>query len=150
MRPLPAYSLSKNMNSITVYIDGASRGNPGHAGVGVAIYDESGNNIKNVKKYIGKTTNNVAEYSALIAALDEAEQLGVQNIKIFLDSELVYKQFTGEYKTKDENLKILLAAIRNKVKNFKTLEIMHIPREKNKEADKLANIAVNLGETGGG
>jgi len=138
------------MNSITAYIDGASRGNPGHSGIGVAIYDESGNSIKNIKKYIGKTTNNVSEYTAFIAALDEAEKLGVKNIKIFLDSELVYKQFTGEYKTKDENLKTLLAEIRNKAKYFRTLEVTHIPREKNKEADKLANIAVNLGETGGG
>ena len=138
------------MNMLTAYIDGASRGNPGHAGVGVAIYDESGNNVRNVNKYLGKTTNNVAEYSAFITALEEAEKLGVRKIKIFLDSELVYKQFTGEYKTRDENLKILLAEIRNRAKYFETLEICHIPREKNREADKLANIAVNIGETGGG
>ena len=137
------------MKCITAYIDGASRGNPGHAGVGVAIYDEEGNNICNVKKYIGKTTNNVAEYSAFIAALEEAEKLGVKQIKIFLDSELVCKQFTGEYKTKDETLKSLLAVIRDKAKNFERLEIENIPREKNKAADKLANIAVNIGESGG-
>ena len=138
------------MIELTVYIDGASRGNPGHAGVGVIFYDENNNVVKEVKKYIGKATNNVAEYTAFITALDEAEKMAVKRLKIFLDSELLCKQYLGEYKTRDENLKILLGKILERKKNFESIKVQHILREKNKEADRLANIAVNLGEIEGG
>ncbi|HAX61827.1 MAG TPA: ribonuclease H [Elusimicrobia bacterium] len=132
-----------------VYIDGGSRGNPGPSGIGVVIKDISGKVVGTVKKYIGITTNNVAEYSAYICALDEAKKLGADKIKIFLDSELVYKQYLGEYRTNDKNLKEYLKKIREKEKKFLSVEVIHIPRENNKEADKLANIAINIGETGG-
>ena len=133
---------------IIIYIDGASRGNPGPSGVGVVIKDASGKVIKNIKKYIGVATNNVAEYNAFLCAIDEAKKLGFTKIKIYLDSELLCKQYLGEYRTIDENLKTLLRKIKEKVKDFSDIEVVHIPREKNKEADKLANIAINLGEMG--
>ncbi|MBN1383271.1 MAG: ribonuclease HI family protein [Elusimicrobia bacterium] len=137
------------MEALTAYVDGASRGNPGHAGIGVVLYSISDppKKIKDIKKYIGKTTNNVAEYNAFLTALYEAEKLGAKKIKIFLDSELVFKQYLGEYKTKDDNLRELLKRVREQEKKFECIEVKHILRENNKEADKLANIAVNIGET---
>lgn len=137
------------MKQLIAYIDGASRGNPGHSGIGVVLYDDStpSRRVKNIKRYIGKATNNVAEYNAFLAALDEAEKLGAKKVKIFLDSELIFKQYLGEYKTKDDNLKELLRKIRKQAKKFESIEVRHILREENKEADKLANIAINLGET---
>jgi ribonuclease HI len=138
------------MKELIAYIDGASRGNPGSSGVGIVLYDDSNKVVKNIKKYIGKTTNNVAEYTAFLVALEEAEKLGAKRLKIYLDSELVFKQYLGEYKINNSNLKELLKKIREKEKKFESVEIQHIYREQNKEADKLANIAINIGETEGG
>ncbi|MFH0948705.1 MAG: ribonuclease HI family protein [Elusimicrobiota bacterium] len=138
------------MRELVIHIDGASRGNPGPSGIGIVVRDISGKIIKNVKKYIGIVTNNTAEYTAFLTAIDEAEKLGANKIKIFLDSELVHKQYLGEYRTNDKNLKELLKKIREKIRRGGlSVEVTHIPREKNKEADKLANIAINIGETGG-
>ena len=137
------------MKELVIHIDGASRGNPGPSGIGIVVKDISGKVVKNIKKYIGIVTNNTAEYSAFLTALGEAEKLGASKIKIFLDSELVYKQYLGEYRTNDKNLKEYLKKIREKEKKFLSVEVTHIPRENNKEADKLANIAINIGETGG-
>ncbi|MFH1541196.1 MAG: ribonuclease HI family protein [Elusimicrobiota bacterium] len=137
------------MKELTIYTDGASRGNPGPSGIGIVIKDVSGKIVKNVKKYIGIATNNIAEYNALLVAFEEAKKLEADKIKIFLDSELVCKQYLGEYKVKDKNLKEILEKIRERGKNFLSIEVTHIPRENNKEADKLANIAINIGETGG-
>jgi len=138
------------MKELVAYVDGASRGNPGQSGAGVVIKDSTGAVIKNINKYIGVGTNNTAEYNALLLALDELSKLGADKVRVFLDSELVYKQFLGEYRTKDENLKELLKKAREKQKIFQSFEIFHIPREENKEADRLANVAINIGETGGG
>lgn len=137
------------MKELVIHIDGASRGNPGPSGVGIVVKDISGKVVKNIKKYIGIVTNNTAEYSAFLTALGVAEKLGASKIKIFLDSELVYKQYLGEYRTNDKNLKEHLKKIREKEKKFLSVEVTHILRENNKEADKLANIAINIGETGG-
>ena len=137
------------MKELVIHIDGASRGNPGPSGIGIVVKDISGKVVKNIKKYIGIVTNNTAEYSAFLTALCEAEKFGANKIKIFLDSELVYKQYLGEYRTNDKNLKEYLKKIREKEKKFLSVEVTHIPRENNKEADKLANIAINIGETGG-
>jgi len=113
------------------------------------ICDTAGNVVKNIKKYIGLTTNNVAEYTALVTALEEACQLGAKRVFVYLDSELIYRQYTGQYRTKDEKMKAFLSRVREIEKKFTSLEIKHVPRENNKEADKLANIAINTGESGG-
>lgn len=149
---LPSRMLCRSgglVEELTAYVDGASRGNPGPAGIGVVLYSTPApsKKVKEVKKYIGKATNNVAEYNAFLTALYEAEKLGAKKIKIFLDSELVFKQYLGEYKTKDDNLRELLKKVREQEKKFESVEVRHILREKNKEADKLANIAINIGET---
>src|SRR3989339_877565 len=136
------------MKELVLYADGASRGNPGNAGIGVIVYDKTGKVVKTVSKYIGKTTNNVAEYNAFLTAFEEAEKLGAEKIKIFIDSELVFKQYLGEYKINNEALKVLLKKIRERVKVFSNVEVQHILRENNKEADKLANIALNIFEMG--
>lgn len=149
MRSLPENTLPEAVSSLVIHTDGASRGNPGPAGIGVEICDESGKSVKNVKKYIGIATNNVAEYTALIIALEEACALGARKVLVYLDSELIYKQYTGEYRTKDERMKVFLSKVREIEKKITSLEIKHVPRENNKEADKLANMAINTGESGG-
>ena len=127
-----------------IYVDGGSRGNPGPSGVGVVILDASGKRLKEVSKYIGETTNNIAEYSALLYGLEEALILRVDKIVVNLDSELVARQLTGDYRVKDPGLKPLFERAMNMLNSFKSFEIRHIEREKNKEADKLVNRAINL------
>ncbi|MCX5667029.1 MAG: ribonuclease HI family protein [Candidatus Omnitrophica bacterium] len=130
--------------TIEIYIDGGSRGNPGPSGVGVVILDAGGNRLKEISKYIGETTNNIAEYSALLYGLEEALILRADKIIVNLDSELVARQLTGDYRVKDPGLKPLFEMAMNMLKSFKSFEIRHIEREKNKEADKLVNRAINL------
>ena len=129
---------------IALYIDGASRGNPGPAGIGVLILDAAGKKIKELYKYIGHTTNNIAEYNALIYALDEALMLKADEVIVNVDSELVAKQLNGEYRVKDDNIRLFFEKALHILKSFKNFEVNHIDRSKNKEADKLANKAINL------
>ena len=129
---------------VEIFIDGGARGNPGPAGVGVVILDGAGKKIRDLSKYIGEATNNIAEYSALLYGLEEALILRADEIKINLDSELVAKQLSGEYRVKDANIRPLFERALNMLKGFKGFEINHIDRSKNKEADKLVNRAINL------
>ena len=92
---------------LLIYIDGAARGNPGPAGLGVVIYDENKTLIKEFHKSVGQATNNIAEYSALVYALQEVHMLGAKDVLIHMDSELVYKQLKGEFRVKDKKLKPL-------------------------------------------
>ena len=123
-----------------IYIDGASKGNPGAAGVGIVIFKE-GARLKDISRHIGNTTNNVAEYTALIYALEEALILKAGKVKVLTDSELLAKQINREYKVRHPNLKPLFEQARNLSRGFKSFEIRHIVREKNKEADRLADKA---------
>jgi ribonuclease HI len=129
--------------NIKMHTDGGARGNPGPAGIGVVISDKSGNIIKEISRKIGKATNNVAEYTALLAGLEEAKKLKVLEIDIYMDSELVVKQLKREYKVRDENLAKLFIKAWNLLCGFKRYSLNHIPREKNKKADKLVNIAID-------
>ena len=128
---------------VSIYIDGAARGNPGPAGIGVLLKEE-GKKIKEVYKYLGDATNNIAEYSALIHGLQEAIALGYKNVELFLDSELVAHQLKGEYRVKNTNMKPLFEKAVNLINNFNSVKITRIDRSNNKEADKLANKAINL------
>lgn len=128
--------------SATIYIDGASQGNPGPAGIGIVIYDNR-QPIKNIYKYIGKATNNVAEYTALIYSLQEALILGIKNVVIKSDSELMVNQLKGSYKVRDLNLRALYDQFIHLKSGFEKLEVKFVAREENLEADKLANKAVN-------
>jgi len=131
------------MNKLIIYTDGAARGNPGPAGAGVVIKDAGFKTIKELWDYLGEITNNQAEYRALIMALKSAVELGASDLDIFADSELMVSQIKGLYKVKNEGLKPLFDEAVGLLKRFKASRISHIPREKNKEADKLANKAID-------
>ncbi len=120
-----------------LYTDGASKGNPGHSGIGYVI-KKDGFLIEEQSKYIGIATNNIAEYTALIEGLKRLEQLGVKNVKVYSDSELMVKQVKGEYSVKNDKLKKLLKQLESFIKRFNYFSIVHIPRSKNDEADKLS------------
>lgn len=128
-----------------IYIDGASRGNPGPAGVGVIIYNDKKKLVDELCEYIGKTTNNVAEYWALLIALEKARNLGVETLTIYSDCELLVRQMAGDYRVKDKTLKDFYQEARENLKNFKKVDIRYIARKKNKRADRLANKGINLG-----
>ncbi len=129
---------------LKIYIDGAARGNPGPAGIGVVIKDESGRTIKEYRKYLGRATNNVAEYNALVYALQEAHMLGAGEVAVHMDSELVAKQLKGEFKVKNEKIRPLFEQAVHLINGLEKVKISHIDRSLNKEADRLANIAINL------
>ncbi|HAX47825.1 MAG TPA: ribonuclease HI family protein [Ignavibacteria bacterium] len=136
------------MARVKVYTDGAARGNPGEAGIGIVIYDENENIIKTWNEYIGKATNNQAEYLALIKSLDLLKELKesvqIDLIEFFADSELMVKQLRLEYKVKDEGLKTLFKKFNVLMNDLKIpYKINHIERKLNKEADKLANMGID-------
>ncbi len=128
---------------LEIYTDGASRGNPGHAGIGVVIKDKDGKVLESYGEYIGRSTNNIAEYKALISALRTARKFVPCEVRLFLDSELVVRQVLGQYRTKDEALKAYREFVNQLSGEFERFEINYIPREKNKAADKLANKALD-------
>lgn len=122
--------------------DGAARGNPGPAAIGVTIRDERGNLVARISRAIGKATNNQAEYLALIAALKEAVALGVKKADIKMDSELVVRQLNGRYRVKNARLKLLFQEVKQLAGQLEACTITHVPREHNAEADRLANTAL--------
>lgn len=132
---------------LTIYTDGGARGNPGPAGIGAVIKNESGETIAEISQYLGETTNNQAEYRAVVAAIEKARELGAEEIDFYLDSELVVRQLRGEYKVKNKDLAPLFVKIYNISLEFKRVTYKHIGRELNKEADRLANIAMNRGQS---
>ncbi|MBN1353803.1 MAG: ribonuclease HI family protein [Candidatus Omnitrophica bacterium] len=133
------------MKNLSIYVDGGSRGNPGPSGIGVVILDSKGKKVKEFKKYIGISTNNVAEYNAVIYGLQEALIEKAESVTLYMDSELVVQQLNGDYRVKSNELKPLFEQALHLMSGFKKIEITHIPREKNSEADKLVNKAINLG-----
>jgi ribonuclease HI len=131
------------MSHLDIYIDGASKGNPGHSGVGIVIYRE-GLRIKNISNYIGTATNNVAEYTALIYALEEALLLKAKSLKINTDSQLLARQLNKIYKVKHAGIINLYNRAVHLLTGFEKVVIKHIPREENILADKLATQAVKV------
>lgn len=127
-------------------IDGGSRGNPGPAAYGVVVRDAQGASIAKLKKYIGRSTNNVAEYYGLIAALDYAQSHGIRAVRIEADSELMVKQMRGQYKVKSADLQPLYERARKMAQSFDSFRIEHVYREQNREADQLANEALDEAE----
>lgn len=150
-----------NLLKLIINTDGGARGNPGPAGIGVVICDENQQTLGRHKQYIGEATNNVAEYKALILALEEAKKIfnfsssakatdGKQfsifngsELEIRMDSELIVRQMQGRYKIKEPTLKILAGQVLALIKHFKNVTFHHVPREQNKEADKLVNEAID-------
>jgi len=128
--------------SAVANIDGGARGNPGPAGYGVRIERDDGTSVE-LKEALGVTTNNVAEYRGLIAALAWAAAHGVSRLHVRSDSELLVKQMRGEYRVKHEGLKPLSGEARRLVAQIGDVRFEHVPREQNKDADRLANEAMD-------
>jgi ribonuclease HI len=124
---------------ITLQFDGGSRGNPGPAGIGVA----DGTTLVTLGRFIGRATNNVAEYKALITALEQARELGVKRVKVLGDSELIVKQMRGEYRVKNPDLRVLYEEAQDLFNEFDAATIDHNYREDNSLADRLANLAMD-------
>jgi ribonuclease HI len=136
---------SASADSIVAYIDGGSRGNPGPAGYGVAINDAAGRRIAELSDYLGVQTNNFAEYSGLLAALEYAVKHGHKALKVVSDSELLVKQTRGEYKVRNETLQQMAHEARELIRKLESFQIRHVLREQNREADGLANQAMDSG-----
>ncbi len=134
---------SPDNSLLHIYIDGAARGNPGPAGIGIVLINSKGKLLKNIDKFIGSATNNVAEYTALIFGMEEARKLGAKEIVVNTDSELLSKQLGGEYKVKSPALKGLFKKANVIVNSFEQVTVNNIPRQENKPADKLANKAID-------
>lgn len=128
--------------SLILHIDGASRGNPGPAGIGVVLWDEAGSIREEHQAYIGKATNNVAEYEALLFGLRKAKELGYAAVKVFSDSQLLVRQIRGEYRVKNSRLRQFYEQVQHLTRSFDTFEIDHVGREMNARADLLANRAI--------
>jgi ribonuclease HI len=127
---------------LTIYTDGASRNNPGDAGAGIFILQD-GKPVDRIARYLGTQTNNIAEYSAAIIGLEHALKLGATSVRLHADSELMVKQLNGQYKVKNEGLRPLFLKAKELIAKIGKVEVKYIPREQNKEADALANKAID-------
>ncbi len=128
---------------LSVYTDGAARGNPGHAGMGIVVLDEAGNTVDEWNGYLGQCTNNVAEYSALLSAVERVGAMNPAEVSFHLDSELVVKQLNREYRVKDEKMKLLYARVLDALKKIPVYRFRHVARSLNGRADRLANEAID-------
>jgi probable phosphoglycerate mutase len=138
-------TVSTRAGALVAHIDGGARGNPGPAGYGVAIQDEAGRPVAELSEYLGKQTNNFAEYSGLLGALTYALKHGYKALKVFSDSELMVKQIKGQYKVKNPTLQELHGKATKMIGELDAFEIRHVLREKNRDADRLANQAMDRG-----
>lgn len=126
-----------------LWSDGAARGNPGPAGIGAILKTPDGQVLAECSDYLGHTTNNVAEYRALLAGLTRALELGIGSIEVRADSELMIKQLKGQYRVKNAGLKPLYEQARELLSRFSTVKLSHVRREHNSEADRLANLGID-------
>ena len=134
--------------TVTAHIDGGARGNAGPAAYGVVIRDKDGKVLAELSKYLGSQTNNFAEYSGLLAALDYARQHGFTSLKVFSDSELLVKQIKGQYKVSSPTLRPLFEEARKLAGHFQHFSIQHVFREQNRDADRLVNRALDREKRG--
>lgn len=135
---------------LRIYTDGGARGNPGPAGLGVAIHarhedGSEGEVVATVHEYLGKATNNQAEYMAIIRGLEKAKKLGAEDVEMVMDSELAVKQLNGQYRVKNPELAKRFMEVYNLRQQFTKVTFRHVRREKNKEADALVNAAIDEG-----
>ncbi|HMD30919.1 MAG TPA: ribonuclease HI family protein, partial [Candidatus Acidoferrales bacterium] len=133
---------------VTANIDGGARGNPGPAAYGIVLRDAGGKTLLATGKYVGRATNNVAEYYGLVAALDAARERGVKHLRVESDSELLVRQMQGRYRVKSPDLKPLHERAAKLSRGFEHFEIAHVRREQNREADRMVNAALD-GDTSG-
>jgi len=134
----------ENSNYYNIFTDGASRGNPGKSGIGVVIKDKNNKTLKEIKKYFPKLTNNQAEYKALILSLDYLTSNNINKpSRFFTDSQLLANQINGNWKVKHPDIALLFKEAKALINRLDSFEISYIPREENKEADRLANAAID-------
>jgi len=126
-----------------LYVDGAARGNPGPAGAGAVILSPDGHVVAKLGKFLCDSTNNVAEYMGLILGLKRAKAMGIKELDVFSDSELMVKQLAGDYAVKAEHLRPLHDEARSLLKGFSEVEVRHVPREENAQADLMSNRAID-------
>jgi ribonuclease HI len=136
-------TLPPDPGHLIVACDGASRGNPGPAGIGVEITTEDGTVVSEIARGLGETTNNVAEYTAVIEGLALAKELGARSVTLRSDSLLLISQLTGRYRVKSTHLQPLHRRARSIAAGFERISFEHVPREENREADRLANEGVD-------
>jgi len=139
---LSARSVPTVHETAVLYVDGAARGNPGPAGAGVVLEGANGPFFR-LGQYLGEATNNVAEYKALNLGMESAAQQGIKELQVRSDSELVVKQLNGQYRVKNPNLQDLYFIAIKAISSFDKISFKHIPREENKEADRMANLAID-------
>jgi ribonuclease HI len=130
---------------VVVNVDGGARGNPGPAAIAAVVQDSAGGVLEEKGEKIGRATNNVAEYRALLLGIERAEALGADEVELVGDSELIVKQVKGEYKVKDAALRELHAQVKSALAGFGSWSIRHVRREHNAEADRLVNEALDGG-----
>ena len=131
------------MREAKLYTDGGARGNPGPAGIGFVLLDSDDNSLAEEGRYIGEATNNVAEYRALLLGLEWALAMGIDKLNVYADSELMVRQLKGEYKVRNDGLIPLYQEAMRSARRFSSISFTHIPRAKNRRADKLVNRAVD-------
>ncbi len=127
----------------TVYTDGASRGNPGPASIGAVVYNASGDEVHTVSRRLGRATNNEAEYQAVIAGLEAALGLGGGSVDLRMDSQLIVRQLEFRYRVRNARLRPFFERILELKRQFDSFTVTHVPREQNKRADQLANLALD-------
>ena len=150
-RPAPRKRVTARTSGggLVAHIDGGARGNPGPAGYGVHVEDEEGRVVAQLYGYLGTATNNTAEYAALLALLEYARAHEAAALRVLSDSELLVRQMRGEYRVKHPGLQVLHAAARRLMTSVPSVVLEHVPRERNAEADALANRAMDLRESSG-
>lgn len=141
----PTFQGARRFEELHVYVDGAARGNPGPAAIGVLVLTRQGKRVAAFGEAIGETTNNYAEYTALVHALRLLSVFEVDRLRIYTDSELMARQVKGEYRVKEKTLHSPHTQVMSMLRRYKDWDIAHIPREENEEADRLANRALNEG-----
>lgn len=141
LRTNSIYGLDE-VKDLTIETDGASRGNPGPSAIGAVIRDSGGVVVRQISRSIGRATNNQAEYRAVIAALEEASELGAEHVHVRMDSELVVRQLKGQYRVKNTSLRLLFQRAMQILGGFDSYSIVSIPRSQNTEADRLAGAAL--------
>jgi ribonuclease H / adenosylcobalamin/alpha-ribazole phosphatase len=142
----PDSSLGRRPLKAKLHTDGGARGNPGPAGIGVVLRDDSGKVIGEISRPIGETTNNVAEYTAVIEGLKLALQLGITDIEVQIDSKLVVSQLSGDWKIKSDGLRGLAVEARRLLNRFSSAKLTHVGRAQNADADKLVNLALDAAQ----
>ena len=128
---------------LRVASDGAARGNPGPAGAGAVLWDEQGRVLERLGKYLGRQTNNVAEYQALLLGVRRAQELGAEELEVVADSELMIRQLSGAYQVRAPALRELHSEALSLLKAFRKVKLVHVPRAQNAEADEMSNRAID-------